>query len=132
LIDAAECSSARSLSLTCSDIACIIAAKLEQLPPPSAIFPAPDKRRAPMNNGCKKRHQQMILAKIKEINRIYRDDDRTDIRALPELRDPDDQRDGVLPGLQPAGSAIDLELRKVPTHVGGPEIHGKLEADKSE
>ena len=85
-----------------------------------------------MNNGCKKRHQQMILAKIKEINRIYRDDDRTDIRALPELRDPDDQRDGVLPGLQPAGSEADIELREMSEDVGGPEIHGKLEADKSE
>jgi len=82
-----------------------------------------------MDNGCKKRHQQMILSKIKEINRIYRDDNRTDIRALPKLRDPDIQHDGILPGLQPAGGAVDLELREVSADVGGPEIHGKLEAD---
>ena len=82
-----------------------------------------------MDNGCKKRHQQMILSKIKEINRIYRDDDRTDIRTLSKLRDPDDQRDGILPGLQPAGSAIDPELREVPADVGGLTVHGKLEAD---
>jgi len=74
----------------------------------------------------------MILSKIKEINRIYRDEQRTDIRALQKLRDPDDQRDGILSGLQPAGSTIDPEFREVPADVGGPEIHGKLEADKSE
>ena len=73
-------------------------------------------------NELKQKHQARILRKIAEING-------TCLRALPELRDPDDQRDGILPGLQPAGSAIDLELREVPSDVGGPEIHGKLEAD---